>query len=54
VFSTGEHSQNTVMLSKNSFIMKKLKDSYNLALLRFSSLKAKNVIYDILAIDFIS
>jgi hypothetical protein len=54
VFSSGEHSSNTVMLSKNSFIMKKIKDSYNLALLRFSSLKAKNVIYDILAIDYMN
>lgn len=52
VFSSGEHSSNTVMLSKNSFISKRLKDSYQLGLLRFSSLNAKNVIYDILALDF--
>jgi len=52
VFSSGEHSSNTVMLSKHSFIMKKVRESYSLGLLRFSSLNAKNVIYDILALDF--
>ena len=52
VFSSGEHASNTVMLGKNSFIMKKLKESYKLGLLRFSNLNAKNVIYDILALDF--
>lgn len=52
VFSTGEHGSNTIMLNKNSFIGKKLKESYQLGLLRFSSLNAKNVIYDILALDF--
>jgi hypothetical protein len=52
VFTTGEHSVNTIMLNKHSFIMKKLKESYQLGLLRFSSLNAKNVIYDILALDF--
>lgn len=51
-FTTGEHSTNTVMLSRYSYIAKNLKDSYNLGLLRFSSLNAKNVIYDILALDF--
>lgn len=52
VFTSGEHSSNTVMLNKHSFIAKKLKESYQLGLLRFSSLNAKNVIYDILALDF--
>jgi hypothetical protein len=52
VFTSGEHSTNTIMLNKHSFIMKKLKESYNLGLLRFSNLNAKNVIYDILALDF--
>ena len=51
-FSSGEHSTNTVMLSKSSFISKRIKDSYQLGLLRFSNLNAKNVIYDILALDF--
>lgn len=52
VFTSGEHSTNTIMLNKHSFIMKKLKESYQLGLLRFSNLNAKNVIYDILALDF--
>ena len=54
VFSSGEHSANTVMLSKHSFTMKRIKESYSMGLLRFSSLNAKNVIYDILALDFSS
>lgn len=52
VFTSGEHSTNTIMLNKHSFIAKKLRESYELGLLRFSSLNAKNVIYDILALDF--
>lgn len=50
-FTSGEHSTNTVMLNKHSFIAKKLKESYQLGLLRFENLNAKNVIYDILALD---
>lgn len=52
VFTSGQHGSNTVMLNKHSFTMKKIKESYELGLLRFSNLNAKNVIYDILAIDF--
>lgn len=52
VFTSGEHGSNTIMVNKNSFTIKKLKESYELGLLRFSSLNAKNVVYDILAIDF--
>lgn len=52
VFTSGEHSTNTIMLNKHSFVAKKLKESYELGLLRFSNLNSKNVIYDILALDF--
>lgn len=52
VFTSGEHGSNTIMVNKNSFTIKKLKESYDLGLLRFSNLNAKNVIYDILALDF--
>jgi hypothetical protein len=52
VFTSGEHGSNTVMLNRHSFTVKKLKESYDLGLLRFSNLNAKNVVYDILAIDF--
>jgi hypothetical protein len=52
VFTSGEHGSNTVMLNRHSFTVKKLKESYELGLLRFSNLNAKNVVYDILAIDF--
>lgn len=51
VFESGQHSTNTRMLTRNSWIMKNLKEAYQLGLLRFQNLNAKNVIYDILAID---
>lgn len=52
VFTSGQHATNTVMVNRYSFSMVKIREAYNLGLLRFSNLNAKNVIYDILALDF--
>jgi len=52
VFTSGQHATNTVMVNRYSFSMIKIREAYNLGLLRFSNLNAKNVIYDILALDF--
>lgn len=52
VFTTGQHATNTVMLSKNSYTAKCLKESFEMGLLRFGSMKSKNAIFDILALDY--
>lgn len=51
VFNVNEHTQNTVMLSKYSWLTKRLKENFYSGILRFDDMKTKNAIFDILAID---
>lgn len=50
-FKASDHDQNTIMLSHYSYIWKTIRDAYQMGALRFSDLKAKSIIYEILAID---
>lgn len=51
-YNTGDHGTNTVLWNKSLYIHYKLKNAFDYSLMRFDSLEAKNVIYDILALDF--
>lgn len=46
-----EHNKNTLMLTRNSYTVSLLKDSFACGLLYFKDLECKNVIFDILALD---
>jgi hypothetical protein len=50
-FKANDHTENTIMVNRFSATYKAIKESYLSGLLRFDSLKSKNVIFDILAID---
>lgn len=50
-FKPGDHTQNSVMISHYDFLFDSVKKAYENGYLRFSDLKCKNVIYEILAID---
>lgn len=50
-FSPGDHNQTTIMLSHYSETWKYLREAFQKGFLRFDDMKAKNVIFDILAID---
>lgn len=51
-FKASDHNQNTIMLNHYSYTWKAIKDAYQGGYLRFADIKAKNTIFDILAIDF--
>lgn len=49
-FKASDHQQNALMVERNDMIVKQLKKYFNLGLLRFGDLRAKNMILDILSI----
>lgn len=51
VFNVNDHSPNTIMISKYSWLTKRLKQNFYNGVLRFDDMKTKNAIFDILAID---
>ena len=51
-FNDNQHGANTIRLEKSSFTFKRIKSAYNNGLLRCENLVAKNVIIDILSIEF--
>ncbi len=50
-FKPGDHNQNTIMLNHNSEPWKYLREAFQSGFLRFDDVKAKNVIFEILAVD---
>lgn len=47
----GDHNQNTIMLKKSSILFSYIRESYNNASLRFDSIRTKEMVMDLLAID---
>lgn len=47
-----DHDASTVLINRNSSIFQLFRDGYEKGLLRFSDLESKNVMLDVLAIDF--
>lgn len=50
-FRSEDHTQNTIMLGRYSYIWKTIRDAYNMGALRFDDLQTKNAVLDILAVD---
>ena len=50
-FNAADHTQNTVMLSHYDYLWTNIKEAYEKGFLRFSDMKAKSVILEILAVD---
>jgi len=50
-FKAGDHAQNTIMLSRNSYIFSNINQAFKAGYLRFDDMETKNAIFDILAID---
>lgn len=50
-FHAADHTQNTVMLNHYDYLWSNIKEAYEKGFLRFSDMKAKSVILEILAID---
>nr|DAN94243.1 MAG TPA: Terminase [Caudoviricetes sp.] len=50
-FTPNDHNQNTMMLTRASFIFKLLQNAYNTASLTFETLEIKNIIFELLGID---
>lgn len=53
-FKANDHQQNTIMLSRASFLWQNVRDAYFGGYLRFDSLESKNMIFDILGVDLYS
>lgn len=53
-FKANDHNQNSIMIDKHSWLAKMLKDAFKNGYLRFSDVKSKSVIFDVLAIDIYS
>lgn len=51
-FRESDFSVNSSILRRYSMIWKNIRDAYNMALLRFDNVETKNVMFDILGIDF--
>lgn len=50
VFKAGDHDQNLLMADRSSMVLNYLKKAFNTGVMRFNSLEAKNMIFDILSI----
>lgn len=50
-FKANDHSQNTIMLSRCSYIWQTVRDAYYGGYLRFENVDAKNAIFEILGVD---
>lgn len=50
-FKASDHNQNTLMLSRFSYLWKNIRDSFLNGYLRFDDIKTKSAIFDILAVD---
>lgn len=50
-FKAKNHNQNTMMLTRCSFIWRNIRDAYNGAYLTFSNGEVKNIIFELLGID---
>ena len=51
VFKANDHTQNTILLKRASYTWSFIRDAYDYGKLRFSDIKTKNIIFDILSID---
>lgn len=50
-FKPSDHTQNTMLLDRYSYIFKQLRDAYFQGALRFDNIETKNSFFDILAVD---
>ena len=50
-FKASDHNQNTKMINHYSFLWKNIRDAFNNGYLRFSDIKTKNAIFEILGVD---
>lgn len=50
-FKASDHTQNTIMLNRYSYLWQNVRDAFNNGSLRFDDMKTKSVIFDILGVD---
>ena len=50
-FKASDHTQNSMMLGRNCFLWKNIRDAFNNGYLRFSDVESKEIILEILAVD---
>lgn len=53
-FNNKDHSTSSVLMSRSNFVLRGLKEFYELGLMRFDSMRTKNIIFDIIAINIYS